>query len=258
MELKFARIEARRTVGNRSKTYSMGRARRKVVYAGYRACTRFTLSAEVRTNSFCSSYSCFNDKLLGLRIYLRIILQSIPEERTLVAHHQHLLIRVPRPDRLRAMLFDHLVPFPILPRIRPAQDERHSNSSNAHSQTGRETGCILRLLARKVDITAHDTTHIAHRNEQCHADSALRAGRQRIGYPRHKAGEGAVQARRYGEEEAISDAWILWVRDGELRDEAYDGDAVAADDPERAHLGQVGAPGPDEGDDCGKDVNWDC
>lgn len=48
------------------------------------------------------------------------------------------------------------------------------------------------------------------------------------------------------------------MRDGELRDEAYDGDAIAADDPERAHLGQVGAPGPDEGYDCSKDVNWDC
>jgi hypothetical protein len=48
------------------------------------------------------------------------------------------------------------------------------------------------------------------------------------------------------------------VRDGELRDEAYDGDAVAADDPERAYLGQVGAPGPDEGDDCGEDVYWNC
>lgn len=156
------------------------------------------------------------------------------------------------------MLLNHLVPLPVLPRIRPAQNKRHSNGSNAHSQTGRETGRILRLLARKVDITTHDATHIAHRNEQCHADSALRAGRQRIGYPRHKAGERAVQARRYGEEEAISDAWILWVRDSELRDEAYDGDAIAADDPERAHLGQIGAPGPDEGDDCGKDVNWDC
>lgn len=48
------------------------------------------------------------------------------------------------------------------------------------------------------------------------------------------------------------------MRDGELRDEAYDGDAIAADDPERAHLGQVGAPGPDEGNDCGKDVDWNC
>jgi hypothetical protein len=262
MELQVAQIEARRIVDNRPKTFFMERGRRRrVVHVGYRACTGFTLPVSARGKDlfeFCSPCSCFNDKLLGLGISLKIALQSIPEERTLVAHHQHLLIRVPRPNRLRAVLLNHLVPLPILPRIRPAQNKRHSNSSNTHSQTGCETGCILRLLARKVDITAHDTTHIAHGNEQCHADSTLRAGSQRIGYPRHKAGEGAVQARRYGEEEAISDAWILWVRDGELRDEAYDGDAVAADDPERAHLGQVGAPGPYEGDDCGKDVDRDC
>lgn len=48
------------------------------------------------------------------------------------------------------------------------------------------------------------------------------------------------------------------MRDGEFRDEAYNGEAEAGHDEWGALLDAVGPEGEDEDHDRGEDVDWDC
>ena len=158
-------------------------------------------------------------------------LQSVSIERTLVTQHQQVILRVSRPNRLLTMLLNQRIPLPILLAICPPQNKRHSNSRTTHRQTSRKAGSILRLLPREINIAAHNTTHITNRDKQRHTNGALRARRQVIRNPRHEACERAVQARCDGKQETVGQTGVLGMRDGELCDEAYDGDAVATNDP---------------------------
>lgn len=187
-----------------------------------------------------------------------INLQCVPVEGALITQHQQVILRVSCPDCLLTVLLDQLIPLPILLGVCPSQNERHSNGSDTHCQTGRKASSVLRLLFCKINVAAHDTTHVTDRDKQRHTDGALRARRQVIRNPRYEACERAVQARCDWKEETVGETWVLGVRNSKLRDEAYDGDTVAADDPGGAFLRQVGAPGPDDSDDSGEDVDGNC
>src|SRR5690242_17530821 len=106
--------------------------------------------------------------------------QRVPVERTLIAQHQQIVVCVASSDSLLAVLLEQLVPLLVFAVVRPAQHEYHGDGGNAHGQTGRKAGGVLWLLAREVDVAAHDAAHVADGDEQRHADGALGARGQRV------------------------------------------------------------------------------
>jgi hypothetical protein len=100
-------------------------------------------------------------------------LQSINEERTLVAHVQQLLLRVPRPHCLLALLIEHLSPSFVLAIACPTQDECHNDRCDTHAQSHTETNRVLGSLSGDVDVRACDSAQVADGDEKAHAYCAL-------------------------------------------------------------------------------------
>ena len=154
-------------------------------------------------------------------------LQRVAEKRAPIPHHVEVFLGVLRADRGLALLRKHLLLAPVLARIRPPEQKGHGDGGNAHGQAGGKAGGVLWFLAGEVDVAAHDAAHVADADEQRHADGALGRRRQTVADPRDEARKRAVQACGHGEEEAVGDARVAWLGNGELGDEAADGDGIA-------------------------------
>jgi hypothetical protein len=88
-----------------------------------------------------------------------------------------------------------------------------------------------------------------------------RTGREemwKLTSPGNDVDEGAVQAGRDREQEAVRQAWQSCVRNRELADEAYSSDAIACHDERRSLMDFVGPECEDDGHEHGEDVDWDC
>jgi hypothetical protein len=75
--------------------------------------------------------------------------------------------------------------------------------------------------------------------------------------PADDVDEGAVQASRDREQEAVRQAWQPCVWDCELADETKRGDAVARHDERRPLLDFVRPEGEDDRHEHSEDVDWD-
>jgi hypothetical protein len=75
--------------------------------------------------------------------------------------------------------------------------------------------------------------------------------------PGHNVDEGAVQAGCDREQETVCQAWQPRMRDRELTDKAYRGDAVTCHDEGGPLLNFVGPECEDDGHEHSEDVDWD-
>src|ERR1700761_4440425 len=76
----------------------------------------------------------------------------------------------------------------------------------------------------------------------------------RLTYPADHRREACIHPSCHWKQKAVSQAWILWVRDSQLSNEAGNGDGVARYDKIPSSLSSVRPKGKQDDEDNGKDI----